>query len=423
MATEDAWLERVSRASRATTQAAAIAPGREMMKRGAGIQRRNPSAHACPATRMSVTTTAAGLPPFLPVAVNSSTSAAASVRRIEVARGGTVVGGIAPEFGWGEPLPAKQTVQRRETQSTPPVTPPLSIIVSTAGRTARIAAMAAAFARLCHETRAEWIVAAGSDRRAIGAVLAEAALPDWSVELLAVEDSTAAKAREAASGRAAGEILLFLDDDLIPQAGCLRAHLEGHRNAGAGILLGNTRWADGSASNMFEHWLSHRRFLPPVWEDGAPVPLVRADPAHWSCPRAMLAQKSFRADIAVAGLENLALFVRLAAEKIELRFASRALAEVSSVESPAAHFRRWHRLGQGLRGIRGKVPGLLAEVEAQARLEARLRPRWMLAARRWLGLIDGPPEWASRCGHAMSMGLDGRKLAEDITDEGYPSGT
>lgn len=303
------------------------------------------------------------------------------------------------------------------------MTPPLSIITTTAGQADRIAAQAAAFARLQGEVAAEWLVAAGADRRAISSVLADTAPTGWTVEMLSIEDSTAAKAREAAATRAAGEVILHLDDDVVPMPGCLCAHLEAHRRHPGSVFVGNTHWVDGAAGNLFEHWLTHRRFQPPAWEGDACVGHDRLEPAHWSCPRGLLADSSFRVGIPFAGLETMELISRLAGDGIAVRFAADARAGVASVEAPSSHYKRWHRMGGAMRELRASSPGMGSELERRSRAEAARRPRWLLSGRRWLGLIDGPPEWAARSGHAFVCGIEGRPLPADITDEGYPSGT
>lgn len=116
--------------------------------------------------------------------------------------------------------------------------PALSVVIPTAGRTASLRrtleALAADAANLGEAVE---IVIADDTGPGVPPVA-----PPWprGLEIRVVRTGAvgAAGARNAAAAEARGGVLLFLDDDLVPERGLLRGHIEGHADGRERVLIG-----------------------------------------------------------------------------------------------------------------------------------------------------------------------------------------
>jgi glycosyltransferase involved in cell wall biosynthesis len=116
--------------------------------------------------------------------------------------------------------------------------PRLSVVIPTLGR--RPEALARVLGAL--PDAAEVIVAA------------DAAAPEFPAETLRAARPGAAAARNAGWRAAAGEVVLFLDDDVIPAPGLVDAHLARHGDPRVAVL-GHVRWAPELDVTPFMRWL------------------------------------------------------------------------------------------------------------------------------------------------------------------------
>src|SRR5690349_14526465 len=102
----------------------------------------------------------------------------------------------------------------------------VSVVVPTIGR-ARLAEVVAA--TLADPTATEVVVVADRDRHRVDAVLAGAGLGDDSrVVVVAGPGRGPAAARQTGIDRARGDLVLLLDDDVVPGPGLLTAHRDAH---------------------------------------------------------------------------------------------------------------------------------------------------------------------------------------------------
>ncbi len=79
----------------------------------------------------------------------------------------------------------------------------------------------------------------------------------WTSRWMDVPAGGPARARNAALASAAGELILFLNDDVRCEPGLLRAHDAAHRRRPGHAVMGNTRWAPEVCRSEFMHWVAH----------------------------------------------------------------------------------------------------------------------------------------------------------------------
>ncbi|HLF57992.1 MAG TPA: polysaccharide deacetylase family protein [Thermoanaerobaculia bacterium] len=142
--------------------------------------------------------------------------------------------------------------------------PRFSIVVPTRDRRALVIANVRALAALPAAPEFEAIVVVDGDRDGTAPALRSLAVP-FPLRVLEQPNRGAAAARNAGAAAAKGEILLFLDDDMEPDAGLLVEHDRRHRE-GAGVVLGHMPMHPDSPRNLLsrrvEVWAeSRRRFL------------------------------------------------------------------------------------------------------------------------------------------------------------------
>lgn len=302
------------------------------------------------------------------------------------------------------------------------MTQELSIIISTPGREDRVRRLLKSLLAQREGIAAEVILVNTGSRRRLEIVLEEFDTSPWIVHHVVVETKSTGKARQAGAGRADGEVLLFLDDDMEAMPGLLRAHLDAHARHPGGAFAGQIVWSSDAVETQFEHWCTHRNAaLNSVGGDERLYPL-EIQPGNWSVARSWFANDGFDESIEYPGLETEAMVWRLMARGLALRFAMEARTLTRQRDSLESLVQRSYRRGLAIREIRNQFTGEIATMCAELRMARRSRPRWLMTARGWLGLTDGPSEWRARVGHAVCLGMDNKGLPEDVLGRGYPSG-
>jgi GT2 family glycosyltransferase len=124
---------------------------------------------------------------------------------------------------------------RAATQARSDASPALSVIVPTAGRPGPLARCLAALAKQDVETRFEIIVVDDDLRPQPEGPVAP---PGLTFRVIHGGGRGAAAARNAGARSATGEVLLFLDDDLVPTPDLVRRHLAHHRGELNRIVIG-----------------------------------------------------------------------------------------------------------------------------------------------------------------------------------------
>ena len=145
-----------------------------------------------------------------------------------------------------------------------------------------------------------------------------------------------AAACNAGIARAAGALILLLDDDMEPTPSCLAAHLAAHARAGRAAVAGAVPVVAGRPPRPLELWVSrrfddhHRR----VAEPGRPFHLRDFYTGNTSIPRDVLQEVGgFDEEFSHYGHEDLELLVRLRRAHVEVLFEPRAEARQTYAKS------------------------------------------------------------------------------------------
>lgn len=201
-----------------------------------------------------------------------------------------------------------------------PRRPELSVVIPTLGRRPTLA-------RVLDRLAAQRGVPPGAFETVVALDAAAPALPEGAVR---GARPGASSARNAGWRAARAPVVLFLDDDVLPDLGLVARHLAAHaeRPAVEDAVLGDVRWAAELRVTPFMRWLERGLqfdFGSIVGEDAGPTRLYTANA---SVKRALLERVGgFDEERLPFGYEDLDLGLRLAAHGLRLRYDRAASAE------------------------------------------------------------------------------------------------
>ncbi|HEX8105080.1 MAG TPA: glycosyltransferase [Solirubrobacteraceae bacterium] len=207
--------------------------------------------------------------------------------------------------------------------------PRLSVVIPTLGRAGKLARV---LDRLAAQAAPPFEVvvapdAAESDRAGLEAVLAGRPL---ALTVATPARPGASAARNAGWRAAAADVVLFLDDDVLPEPGLLAAHAAAHRadpGEAAGVL-GHVRWARGLRVTPFMRWLERGIQFDFGTIAGTDAGWGRFYTANASVKRALLERAGGFDEVNLPfGYEDLDLALRMRAHGFRLRYERAASAE------------------------------------------------------------------------------------------------
>jgi glycosyltransferase involved in cell wall biosynthesis len=263
--------------------------------------------------------------------------------------------------------------------------PVISVIIPTYQRRDVVVETVSALGRCTAAGPFEVIVAV--DGSTDGTADALAAL-DLECTLIVIEQANqgAAAARNTGARRASGELLLFIDDDMIADPQLLAAHVRRQARE-PGVVLGHIPVHPSSPrtviSEALSRWVSQR-------SERLTRPGVRPDPGDWlsgqfSIPRADFERlEGFDAAMNREGRfggEDTDFFHRAHLAGIAFTFAPDAISWQLYVVTPESNLRQWREGGASDAYLVRKHPALLSAIESLHRGDVLLgrASRYLLA--------------------------------------------
>ena len=182
--------------------------------------------------------------------------------------------------------------------------------------------------------------------------------PNW--RYLREPQPGAAAARNSGIRASQGEIVLFLDDDVIPDAPLLEEHGKSHREQSA-VVLGSVRFPWEGTGTAFRRTLwQHPELLQSFrFPDAANVPFQHFYTCNLSLPRSFLSRSgNFDEDFQASGFEDTDLGYRMARAGFRMVFNPRASAVHDCWMSFPELAEKQRRNGRELRLLLKKHPEL-----------------------------------------------------------------
>jgi glycosyltransferase involved in cell wall biosynthesis len=185
-----------------------------------------------------------------------------------------------------------------------------------------------------------------------------AAIP---IRILSQSNMGPAAARNKGVAAAAGEILLFLGDDIWPRSDLVERHSSFHRrNPDLEIgLLGQVVWADEASPSPLMHWLTSAgiQFAYEYIEDPDSVPSSFFYTANVSLKTSFFrSQNGFDEAFPDAALEDTELALRLAAAGMKLRYDPGAIGEHYHPVDLIGTLDRMSKIGKSARLLVERAP-------------------------------------------------------------------
>jgi GT2 family glycosyltransferase len=203
--------------------------------------------------------------------------------------------------------------------------PELSVVIPTVGRPTLSRVLDRLERQSAAPERFEVVVAADA---AAGEVPAPGSRP-YAARLVRAGRPGASAARNAGWREAAGPLVLFIGDDMLPSRRLVAEHLAWHdRHPEPEVaVLGHVRWARGLRVTSFMRWLEHGVQFDYPAIDGIEAGWGRFYTANVSLARSMLERAGgFDEELPIM-YEDLDLAKRLAAEGLRVLYDRRAVVE------------------------------------------------------------------------------------------------
>lgn len=233
----------------------------------------------------------------------------------------------------------------------------------------------------------------------------------WPLRWIEQEKAGPAAARNRAAREARGEVLLFLNDDVVSEPGLLAAHDDAHRRRPGHAVMGNTRWHPEVIRTDFMHWCAHHDHVHYLLGDHADISweffhtlnasMDRCwfDDGHWY-------DESFP-DPAFEDTEH--VYRLWKKEGLRIAFAPDAIVYHHHFFEPDQYLAKSVMRGRSARQFVELYPELEGRIldEYRKAVGEAMEGLWL---RDLVRRTDGPREWYARIGAAFLAGYEGRKI-------------
>lgn len=288
------------------------------------------------------------------------------------------------------------------------MTPRLSVVVPTYERPALLRACIESFDDQVDAPDFEVVVIDDGSGDHTPAVLdAMAADRGWLHPLRQSANRGPAAARNAGLAAARGDLLLFVDDDVVASPTLLRTHADLHAAAGAGAetfaVLGRVDWHPSLEVTPFMRWIdtSGLQFAYDTWlvEGPVEVPAAAFYTANLSMPRRLVLDAGgFDERFPFPAYEDLELATRLTAAGLRMDYRPAALAYHLRAIDLATFVARMRKVGESAELMRTISPGFDIDDRALREQPRGLGRRTVAAAKAVLR-----PTSAHRDAHYWSL--------------------
>lgn len=232
----------------------------------------------------------------------------------------------------------------------------------------------------------------------------------WPLQWIDQPKSGPAVARNRAVRQSTGEILLFLNDDVVLEPAVLAGHDHAHQQQPGHAAMGNMRWHPEVITSEFMHWCAHHLhvhyLIDPAmnmtWEYfhtlNASIDRCWFEKGHW-----------FDETFPDPAFEDTEFVYRLWKQGLKITFAPDATAYHHHHFNPGDYLRKSAMRGTSARKFLELYPELTDRIlgeyhEAIKRTETRLF--WHDLLRR----TDGPAEWSARFALAFMAGYNNQPV-------------
>jgi GT2 family glycosyltransferase len=180
------------------------------------------------------------------------------------------------------------------------------------------------------------------------------------VEVVRIAHAGRSAARNAALERATGDVIVFVDDDVLASDGLLQRHLDHHRRHASAneALVGLVTWAPELAVTPHMEWLERGGplFAFDAIDDPDDVDWRHFCTANASVKRAFLAGERF--DESLERAVDVELGYRLSRRGMRLRYDPEAVGHHLRADTPRSTERRMRSVGRAMRLVHQKHPEL-----------------------------------------------------------------
>lgn len=204
--------------------------------------------------------------------------------------------------------------------------PLLSVVIATVGRTDKLTASLSAYERLDPATPPFEVVVVLDGPTPAARAVASAPRP-FPMKLIEQPRSGNGPAKNLGAQHAAGDYLLFLNDDTRPAPGCLLAHYQAQQRLGPCIVIGHVDWDPQHEITPYMRWLApagHQFNFSRLSPKGK-APWDACWGAHLGLPRAWVLDEPFDPDFPFPSLEDAEWGFRQASRGRPMRYVPEAV--------------------------------------------------------------------------------------------------